>query len=154
MKKLIDFDKLQGDYLKAMLKNDGRYNCPMFGGIDEENAYISDGHFMAIIPRDECHVSFRNNQRGIPVDTMKKWIKDRSELLPVTDTGLSRALPTGKKGDTVRMFKQGDEDIWINEKFLKYFPGDYDLYGTDMRNPIYFYFGYRCVGMVLPVNHH
>ena len=149
----FNFDKVQKDFLSAALKADKADKmCSWFTGKDTEHerTILSDGHFLAIIPDEILYVRGSKNIRNISAETFLRNMKPDYDLQPVTDTGIRRNVDK----DTVCVLKNHDEEIWINEKYLKYFAGmSYTLKGTDRKNPVQVYVLDQCVGMILPVYH-
>jgi hypothetical protein len=151
--RFFDFDKVQKDFLAAALKacKTGLF-CPWFASPDTENkkTIISDGHFLAIIPDDMLFVKSAGNMREINAESFLRNMKQAYELQPVTDTGLRKTVDK----NTVCILKTETDEIWIDEKYLKYFAGmSYTLKGTDCRNPVQVYVLDQCVGMILPIAH-
>lgn len=133
---ILDFDKVQTDYLKASLKTSHKGGmCAWFLSHDEEgnNTYLSDGHFIAIVPDAMCFV--KSNGREINPDSLKKNFTPSYELKVITDTGLSIAVAGTK--ETAHIFKLDEDEIWINEKYLAYFAKMPVRYmGTGRRAPV------------------
>lgn len=151
---LLDFDKVQTDYLKASLKTSHKGGmCQWFFSHDDEkeNTILSDGHFLAVVPDRMCFV--KSNGREISPDIIRKNLVSEHELVELIDTGTSRQIIPGKK-DMVHVFKINDDEIWINEKYIAYFEKMSVRYmGTGMRAPVMVYWADMFLGMILPVNH-
>jgi hypothetical protein len=155
--RLLNFDKVQKDFLSAALKaTANNIPCEWFTGEADNSICLSDGHFIAFVPREMCFVAAAENSRvrKLPETTFKNMIVDRDTLSPATYTNMQRTIPGTNK--TVNVFTlENGEEAWLNEKYVKYFEGmgHCKTYGTTMRNPIYFYVMDRLVGMILPINH-
>ncbi len=149
MGKLLNFDKVQKDYLSRILKGDREW----FAAADENKAYISDGHFVAAMPRDMCAIKCDIPKHiRCTADVLNKMIDvniyDFQELLDTNTT-----LKVDR--DNIKMLKNADgEDIWINEKYAKYFSDmNIKYYGSTPRNMVYVVALGEIVGCILPINH-
>lgn len=152
----LNFDKVQKDFLAACLKAaKKRVGCEWFTGHndDRQETYISNGHFIAIVPDEMCFIQPGTKGRKIDFQTIKKNMPDESLLDALTDTQTSRQIPAQKI--TCRIFQNKDgEEIWVNEKLLSYFDGmECRFLGSKPTAPIMVYSLGRAVGMVLPISH-
>lgn len=148
--RIYDFDKIQKDYLTAALKavKNGT-SCPwIFAHCDaDKTTIISDHYFMAIIPDDLVYVA---SKQTMHTDALLRNIQPDYSLDVAEDTGLRKTIDK----NTVCIFKVKNEEIWINEKYIKYFAGmDYDLRGTTKKQPLQVYVNDKCIGLILPINH-
>lgn len=147
MCKLLNFDKVQKDYLSRILKNDREW----FSATDDSRAYISNGHFVAAMPKKLCGVNceMEGFSRLAP-DGFKKIIDvniyDLTELL---DTNTTMKMDK----DNIKMLKNADgEDIWINDKYARYFEDmQIKYFGTTPRNMVYVVALGEIVGCILPI---
>ena len=150
MCRLLNFDKVQKDYLSKVLKEDRTW----FAAADADNAYISDGSFVAAMPRRMCAINcdMEDHRRCAP-EALKKIVNmNLYELEELADTKTSMK----QDRDNIRMLKNAaGEDIWINEKYMKYFESmNVKYYGTTPRNMVYVVaLEDVIVGCILPINH-
>ena len=149
----MNYVKLQTDILKAKFIEDtrGRKSPFMYGFYEESVAIIIDGHYMALVPKCAFYLDLEKVfPKLVPVD-VKKMIKPY-DTETITDTGMIRTVGDGHK---VRVFSGKNDQIWIDEKFFKYFGKDdvTEYRGINKKYPIYLYEYEVLVGMLSPVNH-
>lgn len=121
----------------------------------EDFVNVSEGHFIVCIPKSHFFLD-RNNDYLFPRKpadgklTMSGAYK--SDVSEVRDTHIVEVLSDGK---ALHKFEGKDEDIYINEAYLKnYFnlKADLKFYGTDRKSPVYIWQNGDLIGVVLPVN--
>ena len=151
MKKFLNFDKLQKDYLGGMLKNSN--NMDWFATEDGDTTYINTPYFIAAIPTRDCFIKSGiegHSMRNEAIKNMMQGAHDRQ----IEDTGLEKKA----HNKTVKIFRfiDGDcEEIWIDAAFYKYFEkvGDnLTLTGTTDKAPLFIEWGDYLAGLILPIN--
>lgn len=152
----FDFDKVQKDFLSAALKAQKKgtpgnwFTCE---DTEKHRIFISDGHFLAIVPDKICCVQAGGKGRKIKPEAIK--MPEECDLKPVADTGMRKDITSPVKA-TICILKAQDaeEEIWINKKYLDYFSGmNYRIMGTGAKAPIMLYVLDVAVGMIMPINH-
>lgn len=149
----LNFDKVQKDFLSEKLKATKKGNfCEWFTAHDESRAetYVSNGQFFAVIPDEICFIQEETHSRGIKPESLKRCI-------PETEGGFLHYTGTIKKIDKINayIFTTADgEEIWIAEKYYKYFENMNCHYcGSGAKSAVVVYVLDRIVGLILPVNH-
>lgn len=147
--RMWDFDKVQKDYLNKILKGDRAW----FAAADDYTAYISNGHFIVAMPREFCGIDCNlPDHTRITADAFKKMIDvNIYEFQELLDTNTT--LKVDK--DHVKMLKNAEgDDIWINEKYAKYFSDmNIKYYGSTPRNIVYITALDTIVGCIMPIHH-
>lgn len=157
----MKYVKLQTDILKAADKRDrGGNKLPFMCGIYEGGIYgdfiglIVDNCYLVLIRKDHFYLDPVKIFRGAEPVNIGKFIRNAWDALPVEDTGVMRTLQDGRK---VKVFTTGKDDIYVDEKCLKYFDlDDSSFRATDKKSPVYIYeydLTETLVGMVLPINY-
>ena len=137
----------QVEVLKEGLKNK---NTVIYGVL-LDNVIIGNSNRLYIIPKKKCAVDLTNidsnNVKIFPETTLKNFINDNLyENVTLTDD----KKVSGKK--TLRVFRKGDENIYVDETLIKYFDLKNSTFkGHNSKSPIYIYEDYNMVGLVLPV---
>lgn len=152
--RFFDFDKVQKDFLTAALKaSKTEAMCNWFTGYIESDkkTILSDGHFAAFVPDDLLFVKRAGNIRDFNADTFKKNLLPEKDLQTVIDTGMRKKIDK----DTICILKnEQGEEIWVNEKYMKYFTGMACHYkGTDKKSPVQVFCLETLVGIILPIAH-
>ena len=149
--------KLQTDILKAADKRDrgGKLSPFQYGTVDNCVGVIVDGYYIVFIPYNRFYLKLdRAFSQAEPVK-IEPMIWGVHKTVNYFDTGLRRTII--EDGRTVRIFTNKFEDIWIDEKTLKYFDLEGAVFkGTDRKSPLFIYEESRpedLAGMILPVNH-
>lgn len=143
----IDFDKVQKDYLARLLKGDKSWSYTY----NNEKYAITDGHFMAIMPRPFCFLSYDNSEmHWISPDCINSFTKAAEGTMPAYDTQTERVIADGKK---VHIFQLEDNtEVAIDPNYLKYFSGMSVHYsGTANNAPIFVHALDMVVGLILPI---
>lgn len=151
--RFFDFDKVQKDFLTAALKaSKNGIMCNWCTGSMESDkkTILSDGHFAAFVPDDLLFVKRAENMRNINGDTFKKNLMPEKDLQTVIDTGMQKKISK----DTICILEnEQGEEIWVNEKYMKYFAGMNCHYkGTDKKHPIQVFCIDVLVGIILPIS--
>lgn len=149
--RIYDFDKVQKDYLNAALKasKNGTSNMWIFAHCEDEKVtIISDSYFMAMIPDDlvfvQTHKIFSDSS------ALLRNIAPDYTLSPAIDTGMKKTIDK----NTVCIFRVNDIDVWVNEKYVKYFAGmNCEFRGSTKKAPLQIYVNDKCIGLILPINH-
>ena len=138
----------QVEVLKEALKNK---NTVLYGVL-LDNVIIGNVNRLYIIPKKECGVDLTNidgnNVKIIQEPSLKRLMNDNLyENITVTDD----KKVVDKK--TLRVFSNGDENIYVDESLIKYFDLEKSTFkGRNRKSPIYIYEDYNMVGVVSPVN--
>ena len=136
----------QVEILKEALKNK---NTVIYGVL-LDNVIIGNDNILYIIPKKECAIDLTNidsnNLKIIQESTLKNFINDNLyENVTLTDD----KKVVDKK--TLRVFSNGDENIYVDESLIKYFDLENSTFkGRNRKSPIYIYEDYNMVGLVLP----
>ena len=153
----FDFDKVQKDFLAAALKAQKKNAwCDWFMGHDDEkkNTFISDGHFIAILPDVMCYIKTGEKTRTIDAKTFLQNMPKEYDIKPVIDTGMRKDITSPCKVTVCILKAEDGDEIWINKKYLDYFSGmNYRLAGTTAKAPVMVYALDVPVGLILPINH-
>ena len=137
----------QVEVLKEALKNK---NTVLYGVL-LDNVIIGNINRLYIIPKKECGVDLTNidgnNVKIIQEPSLKRLMNDNLyENITVTDD----KKVVDKK--TLRVFSNGDENIYVDESLIKYFDLEKSTFkGRNRKSPIYIYEDYNIVGVVSPV---
>ena len=137
----------QLEVLKEALKNK---NTVIYGVL-LDNVIIGNANRLYIIPKKECGVDLTNvdsnNVRIMQESTLKNFMNDNLyENVTLTDD----KKVVDKK--TLRVFSNGDENIYVDESLIKYFDLENSTFkGRNSKSPIYIYEYEVIVGVVLPV---
>lgn len=150
-RKMLNFDKVQKDYLNAVLKNDRTW----FAATDGDVSYLCNSNLIAFIPSELCGVNCTHaDHNKITAESFKKYETDFSP----EDNGIleDRGFVMKKDKGSVHVLHAPDgSEIWINEKYYRYFSDIAGVVwrGAGAKKPVYAFFVDRMVGMVLPINH-
>lgn len=137
----------QVEVLKEALK---KKNTVIYGVL-LDNVIIGNANRLYIIPKNECGVDLTNidgnNVKIIQEPSLKRLMNDNLyENITVTDD----KKVVDKK--TLRVFSNGDENIYVDESLIKYFDLEKSTFkGRNRKSPIYIYEDYNMVGVVSPV---
>ena len=139
----------QVEVLKEALKNKGVKNPVIYGVLDGK-AIIGNGYRLYIIPKNECGVDLTSidstNVKIMNQSTLKGFIND-AKCTSVILTGLKKVVDN----KTLRVFVNGNENIYVDESLLKYFDLKKSTFkGRNRKSPIYIYEDYNIVGVVIP----
>ena len=138
----------QVEVLKEALK---KKNTVIYGVLDDK-VIMGNSHRLYIIPKKECGVDLTNidsnNVKIMQELSLKNFMNDNLyENVTLTDD----KKVVDKK--TLRVFNNGDENIYVDESLIKYFDLENSTFkGRNRKSPIYIYEDYNMVGLVLPVN--
>ena len=132
----------QVEVLKEALKNK---NTVIYGVL-LDNVIIGNVNRLYIIPKKECGVDLTNidgnNVKIIQEPSLKRLMNDN-----ITVTNDKKVV--NKK--TLRVFSNGDENIYVDESLIKYFDLEKSTFkGRNRKSPIYIYEDYNMVGVVSP----
>ena len=137
----------QVEVLKEALKNK---NTVIYGEL-LDNIIIGNGNRLYIIPKKECGVDLTNidsnNVKIMQESSLKNFMNDDlCENITLTDD----KKVVDKK--TLRVFSNGDENIYVDESLIKYFDLENSTFkGRNSKSPIYIYEHEVMVGLVLPI---
>lgn len=136
----------QVEVLKEALKNKNT----VFYGVLLDNVIMGNSNRLYIIPKKKCGVDLINIDSNVKImqeSFLKNFINDNQyENIILTDD----KKVVDKK--TLRVFSNGNENIYVDESLIKYFDWKTLLLKVDIKkSPIYIYEDYNMVGVVLPV---
>lgn len=136
----------QVEVLKEAFKNK-----TVIYGVLGDKVIMGNSNRLYIIPKKECGVDLINidssNVKIMQESSLKNFIND-DEYINVTLTDDIKVCGN----TTLRVFKNGDEKIYIDERLLKNFDLKKSTFkGRNSKSPIYIYEGYVMVGLSLPV---
>ena len=151
------FEKLQKDFLSAMF-NEKKAREALFCKTEKSVYLLMNGSFFAKIPLEECFVKPSRYCRNIQPETLEK-IENAETREKLIYTGITKQL-NNEKNKVVIFTAENGEEIWLNEKFVKYFtdnklitPVFYNTAGPVGKVPIKVYSGDLFIGAILPVYH-
>ena len=139
----------QVEVLKEALKGKRKHNV-IYGTL-EDKVIIGNNTILYVIPKEECGIDLTNvdcnNVNIIQESVLKGFINDDlCENITLTDD----KKVVDKK--TLRVFSNGDENIYVDDALLKYFDLKKSTFkGRNSKSPIYIYEYEVMVGVVLPV---
>lgn len=144
----MNYLKIQQDFLKKYYTQSlrGLSYRDLYHGMMRGLTCIGIDYFMAAIPNDLCKVDLSD----IPLFDMTSFdnLIDKSTVLKTSDY----AVYDGKR--TLKIFLNGDEKIYINTNYLKYFDIKEPTYkGTNRKSPVFIFDHDLFCGFVLPVNY-
>lgn len=150
------FEKLQKDFLAAMFNEKKRHQA-FFCETDESVYLLINGSFFCKMPKNACYVRPDENLKHIQPEVLEKMIQLESAEIITPDC----IRKTTDKNISVSVFKtRNGEEVWLNEKFVKYFTDNkslpiifYKTPGSVDRSPVQVYSGSTCIGCILPIYH-
>ena len=128
----------QVEVLKEALKNK---NTVIYGVL-LDNVIVGNGNRLYIIPKKKCGVDLTNidsnNVKIMQESSLKNFMNDDlCENITLTDD----KKVVDKK--TLRVFSNGDENIYVDESLIKYFDLENSTFkGRNRKSPIYIYEDY------------
>ena len=139
----------QVEVLKEALKGKRKHNV-MYGTLDNK-VIIGNDIRLYIIPKEECAIDLTNiaGVRVLQETTLEQFVND-DECAEIELTNDIRML-----GDkiTVRVFTNGKENIYLDERLIKNFDLKNSTFkGKNARSIVYIYEDEVMVGFLLPVN--
>ena len=150
----MDYIKIQEKMLKDAYERDTKLKkfSYRYGETDEIIGITPDGHVMFFIPKDKVYVNTDMIfKESIPVK-LNCFIDSQKDQKDVLMTNQIEII--GNKIQ-VRLFKtvESSENIWIDEKLLKYFDLKRSSFkGMNGRSPLFVYEYENLVGIILPVS--
>lgn len=146
--------RLLTDIIKAAEKRDlYEKSFPFrYGEMGDLIAILVDDYYMVFVRKDEFYLDLSKVFKEQKPFNIERLVKDCEYALPAIDTGVTRVLANKK---TVRVFSTDKDDIWIDQKNLKYFDLDHVYFkGTVKKCPLYIFDEYSNIllGVILPVN--
>lgn len=147
--------RLLTDIIKAAEKRDlYKKSFPFkYGEMDDLIAILIDDYYIVFVRKDEFYLDLSKVFKKQEPLNIEKIVKGYEYALPAIDTGVTRVLDNKK---TVRVFSTDKDDIWIDQKNLKYFDLDQVYFkGTVKKCPLYIFDKDLDIllGVILPVNH-
>lgn len=147
--------KLLTDIIKAAEKRDlYEKSFPFrYGEMGDLIAISVDDYYIVFVRKDEFYLDLSKVFKKQEPLNIEKIVKGYEYALSAIDTGVTRVLDDKR---TVRVFSTDKDDIWIDQKNLKYFDLDQVYFeGTVKKCPLYIFDKDSTVllGVILPVNH-
>lgn len=144
------YSRLMCDVIKASEKTDcgNKYTAfPFMTGFFRDDRYVTEGHYLIKVP------NYFNDElfHGRALNDIDRFFSDiPSDIL--TDTGITKNITASGKNKKVHVFRNYENDIHVDESFLKYFSDCY-FKGSSAKNPIYAFdiATDDCIGLVLPI---
>lgn len=152
---LMDFSKIQCDIIKNINHvNDYQHGSAVIDGIQSKMILIKE-HCAVFIPKSLYYLNDEtvfHDKMPVSDKFVECFVTAANESLPITLMDELKAIPECKK--PLRIFKNGDETIYINTTYLDVFKTavDINFKGTKAKNPIFIYSGDTFIGIVMPVN--
>lgn len=150
----MKYVKLQQDILKGVdcSKITDKKSPYMYGTTEDHVAICIDGYVLVFIPKKVYYLDNDKVFEGLTSMTISHFIKGREDAKLLDDTGIIKTDPKNRK---CHILMNGDEEIWLDEKLLKYFDVKKDIHyeGTTKKAGVYVYEGKDLVGYVCPVNY-
>ena len=148
--------KLQNDLLKKAYNRDYNYKKDDTGVYSvceyECTNYLaySDKHAVYMIPEFLLYIDINKIFPGEPTKALDRIINNSKDvnLVEVLDTDTIKMQDKSK----LHIFKIDDEEIYVDEKLLKYFDfkNDISFFGAGKKSPIYVFEQDILMGLVLP----
>lgn len=147
--------KLQSDLLKMAYNRDYNFkaNKLLFTLCDYEGMnYLvySDEHALYLILERWLYIDVAKVFNTVPTKALKSIIDNskNNNLVEITDTKTIKINDKRK----LHIFKIENEEIYVDEKLLKYFDFDNDIkfYGANKKEPVYVFENTFLVGVVMP----
>lgn len=153
---LMDFSKIQTDLIKAATKDnrliDYRYGVGTIDGA-ERVVIISNENTAFFIPKPLYYLDNEKLFGGKPpLDIAKTCLFKEADAERLTLSNELEVIPGTK--DTLQVFRNGDEKIFVSKKLLDAFKTTVEINfkGSDFKSPVFIYSYSYLVGLVLPVN--
>lgn len=140
----------QVEVLKEAL-NGKRKHRLVYGTLDDK-VIIGNDIRLYIIPKEECAIDLTNVScvQVLQESTLKRFVND-SECEELTLTNDIRVLDDKR---TLRVFTNGKENIYLDERLIKNFDLNYSTFkGKGAKSIVYIYEDEVMVGFLLPVNY-
>lgn len=139
----------QVEVLKEALKGKRKHNV-IYGTL-EDKVIIGNNARLYVIPKKDCAIDLTivAHVQVLPESTLKNFVND-NEYTEIELTNDIRVLDDKK---TVRVFTNGKENIYLDERLLKNFDLKNSTFkGKGAKNIVYIYEDDVMVGFLLPVN--
>ena len=144
----MNYLKIQQDFLKKYYKQsfEGKGYSGLFHGTMQGLTCIGFDYFIVAIPKDLCKVDL-SDVRPFDLKSFDNLL-DRSMVIERTES----MIANGKY--TLNILKNGDEKIYVDTKYLKYFDIKEPTYkGTNRKSPVFIFDHDLLCGFILPVNY-
>ena len=139
----------QVEVLKEALNGKRKHNV-VYGTV-EDKVIIGNKFRLYVIPKEECAIDLTNVScvNVLQESTLKGLLND-SECEDLKLTNDIRVLDDKR---TLRVFTNGKENIYLDERLIKNFDLKYSTFkGKGARSIVYIYKNEVMVGFLLPVN--
>lgn len=139
----------QVEVLKEALNGKRKHNV-VYGTL-EDKVFIGNYNRIYIIHKKDCAIDLTNVScvQVLQESTLKRFVND-SECEELTLTNDIRVLDDKR---TLRVFTNGKENIYLDERLIKNFDLKYSTFkGKGARSIVYIYKNEVMVGFLLPVN--
>lgn len=157
----FDADKIQAEIMKDVKKRDqkiGKGNFEWLWGTTDDCILVSDSHMMFYIPKPNFYLNIETafrNRTDVLTSLAKADCYSGGGKYIAEYTGEKRQLDNTKATVDVLRISEIGEEIWVNEKYLKYFDREKVYFEADSKkSPLYIKSdGGRLLGFILPINH-
>ena len=139
----------QVEVLKEALKGKRKHNV-IYGTLDNK-VIIGNDLRLYVIPKEECAIDLRNiaGVRILPETTLKEFVNDKE----CTEIELTNDIRVLHNKTTARIFTNGKEDIYLDERLIKNFDLKNSTFkGKGSRSIVYIYNNEVMVGFCCPIN--
>lgn len=150
--------KFQQDLIKAAGDRDGwkhkPFNFPWFQTKNEVGVCPS-ANYVVLIPNDQLYIDVTKVFKSTTINPTTILAQDNLKEAVDTKTSVEINNVHNKSKSVLRKFLVGDETVFLDERYLKYFDLEESTFkGSNRKSPIYVYeYGDVLVGLILPVNH-
>ena len=138
----------QVEVLKEAL-NGKRKHKVIYGTLDDK-VIIGNDTRLYVIHKEECAIDLTNVAcvQVLQESTLKNFVNDNES----TEIELANDIKKLDDKITVRVFTNGKENIYLDERLIKNFDLKNSTFkGRNRKSPIYIYEDYNMVGLVLPI---
>lgn len=145
----MNYLKIQQNLLKAVdakHKSFNTYYC-----VTEDKVWvIPEGVWMMGIPKNLFYLDVDKIWKDIQPFKIETLFKDTWNLKSAVD---SKSIIQVTNKMNLHKFVVDNEEVYINEKYLKFFDPDARFEGRNRKAPLYVYENDELVGLITPVNY-
>lgn len=150
----MDYIKIQEKMLKDAYERDTKLKkfSYRYGETDEIIGITPDGYIMYFIPKKMLYINTEMIFKEIAPVKLNCFIDSQKDQ---KDVIMTNQIEITDNKVRVRLFKtvESSENIWIDEKLLKYFDLKRSSFkGMNGRSPLFVYEYENLVGIILPVS--
>lgn len=150
----MDYIKIQEKMLKDAYERDTKLKkfSYRYGETDEIIGITPDGYIMYFIPKKMLYINTEMIFKEIAPVKLNCFIDSQKDQ---KDVIMTNQIEITDNKVQVRLFKtvESSENIWIDEKLLKYFDLKRSSFkGMNGRSPLFVYEYENLVGIILPVS--